>query len=104
MREARLDAWFDVMTALPGSSWYESLAAAFFGEVPMTAGLAWITWWATKQTKQTKRGDDTTSTPTSRISAIARELLSGATPAVRSSSTRVPNPTPAASSAVARTQ
>jgi hypothetical protein len=101
VREARLDAWFDVMTALPGSLWYESLAAAFFGEVPMTVGLAWITWWATKQTK---RGDNTTSTPTSRISAIARELLSGATPAVRSSSTRVPNPTPAASSAVARTQ
>jgi len=93
-----LDAWFDVMTALPGSSWYESLAAAFFGEVPMTAGLAWITWRATKQ----RAG--TTSSPASRISAIARELLSGATPAVRSSSTRVSNPAPAASSAVARTQ
>ncbi|MGD0560121.1 MAG: hypothetical protein ABSA93_34785 [Streptosporangiaceae bacterium] len=44
-----LDAWFDVMTALPGSSWYESLAAAFFGEVPMTVVLAGIAWLAASQ-------------------------------------------------------
>jgi hypothetical protein len=41
-----LDAWFDVMTALPGGPWYESLASAAFGEVPMTIGLAWIAWRA----------------------------------------------------------
>jgi hypothetical protein len=44
-----LDAWFDVMTALPGSSWYESLAAAFLGEVPMTVVLAGIAWLAASQ-------------------------------------------------------
>jgi hypothetical protein len=44
-----LDAWFDVMTALPGASWYESLASAIFGEVPMAAALVWITWWAVRQ-------------------------------------------------------
>jgi len=43
-----LDAWFDMMTALPGSSWYESLAAAFLGEVPMTIVLAGIAWLAAR--------------------------------------------------------
>jgi hypothetical protein len=35
-----LDAWFDVLTASAGAAWYESLAAAFFGEIPMTVLLA----------------------------------------------------------------
>ena len=30
-----LDAWFDVLTAAAGSAWYESLADAFFAEIPM---------------------------------------------------------------------
>jgi hypothetical protein len=44
-----LDAWFDVMTALPGGAWYESLASAALGEVPMTVALAWIVWWSVRQ-------------------------------------------------------
>jgi hypothetical protein len=44
-----LDAWFDVLTAMPGASWYESVAAAVFGEVPMTIGLIWIAWWSARQ-------------------------------------------------------
>ena len=44
-----LDAWFDVLTAAAGADWYESLAAAFFGEVPMTVLLAVITLWATRR-------------------------------------------------------
>jgi hypothetical protein len=43
-----LDAWFDVLTATAGADWYESLAAAFFGEIPMTAALIAITVWATR--------------------------------------------------------
>jgi hypothetical protein len=37
-----LDAWFDVLTAAAGSAWYESLADAFFAEIPMTLLLAVI--------------------------------------------------------------
>ena len=37
-----LDAWFDVLTATAGSAWYESLAAAFFGEIPVAIVLAAI--------------------------------------------------------------
>jgi hypothetical protein len=44
-----LDAWFDVLTAAAGASWYESLADAFFGEIPMTALLTAIAVWATRQ-------------------------------------------------------
>jgi len=44
-----LDAWFDVLTAAAGADWYESLAAAFFGEVPMTVLLTVITFWATRR-------------------------------------------------------
>jgi hypothetical protein len=43
-----LDAWFDVLTAAAGADWHESLAAAFFGEVPMTGLLAAIAIWATR--------------------------------------------------------
>jgi hypothetical protein len=43
-----LDAWFDVLTASAGSGWYESLAAAFFGEIPMTAALTAVTIWAAR--------------------------------------------------------
>jgi hypothetical protein len=44
-----LDAWFDVLTASAGSDWYESLAAALLGEVPMTLLLAALTIWATRR-------------------------------------------------------
>jgi hypothetical protein len=44
-----LDAWFDVLTAAAGADWYESLAAAFFGEVPMTVLLTVIVFWATRR-------------------------------------------------------
>lgn len=37
-----IDAWFDVLTAAAGAAWYESLAAAIFGEIPMTVLLAAI--------------------------------------------------------------
>lgn len=43
-----LDAWFDVLTASAGSDWYESLAAALFGEIPMTAALAAVAVWAAR--------------------------------------------------------
>jgi hypothetical protein len=44
-----LDAWFDVLTAAAGAAWYESLADAFFGEVPMTVLLTAIAVWATRK-------------------------------------------------------
>jgi hypothetical protein len=44
-----LDAWFDVLTAAAGADWYESLAAALFGEVPMTGLLAGVAIWASRQ-------------------------------------------------------
>jgi hypothetical protein len=44
-----LDAWFDVLTAAAGASWYESLADAFFGEIPMTALLIAIAISATRK-------------------------------------------------------
>jgi len=47
-----LDAWFDVLTAAAGADWYESLAAAFFGEVPMTVLLTVITFWATRHPRR----------------------------------------------------
>jgi hypothetical protein len=40
-----LDARFDVLTASAGADWYESLAAAFFGEIPMTVLLAALAIW-----------------------------------------------------------
>jgi hypothetical protein len=45
-----LDAWFDVLTASAGSDWYESLAAAFFGEIPMTVALTAVAVWAARNT------------------------------------------------------
>jgi hypothetical protein len=41
-----LDAWFDVLTASAGADWYESLAAALFGEVPLTVLLVALAIWA----------------------------------------------------------
>ncbi len=41
-----LDAWFDVLTAAAGAAWFESLAAALFGEIPMTMLLAALALWA----------------------------------------------------------
>ena len=43
-----VDAWFDVLTAAAGADWYESLAAALFGEVPMTVLLAAVAIWASR--------------------------------------------------------
>ena len=47
-----LDAWFDVLTAAAGADWYESLGAAFFGEVPMTVLLAVIALRAARHPRQ----------------------------------------------------
>ena len=47
-----LDAWFDVLTATAGSAWYESLAAALFGEIPIVILLAAI---ATHSANKPKR-------------------------------------------------
>ena len=41
-----LDAWFDVLTASAGADWYQSLAAALFGEIPMAVLLAALAIWA----------------------------------------------------------
>lgn len=43
-----LDAWFDVLTASAGADWYESLSAAFFGEIPMTVMLTALAVWAAR--------------------------------------------------------
>lgn len=43
-----LDAWFDVLTASAGADWYESLAAALFGEIPLAGVLAVLAMWATR--------------------------------------------------------
>lgn len=47
-----VDAWFDVLTASAGSGWYESLAAAFFGEIPMTMALAAVAVWAARNVRR----------------------------------------------------
>jgi hypothetical protein len=44
-----LDAWFDVLTASAGADWYQSLAAAIFGEIPMTVLLAALAIWAPRR-------------------------------------------------------
>jgi hypothetical protein len=44
-----VDAWFDLLTAAAGADWYESVAAALFGEVPMTGLLAAVAIWASRQ-------------------------------------------------------
>jgi hypothetical protein len=44
-----LDAWFDVLTATAGADWYQSLAAAFFGEIPMTVLLTALAIWAPRR-------------------------------------------------------
>jgi hypothetical protein len=44
-----LDAWFDVLTASAGAAWYQSLAAALFGEIPMTVLLAALAIWAPRR-------------------------------------------------------
>ncbi len=46
-----LDAWFDVLTASAGADWYESLSAAFFGEIPMTVLLAALAVWAPRHSR-----------------------------------------------------
>jgi hypothetical protein len=41
-----MDAWFDTMSAAPRLPYAESLAMAWFVEVPLAALLAWIAWCA----------------------------------------------------------
>jgi len=41
-----MDAWFDVMSAAPKLPYAESLAMAWFAELPLAALLAWIAWRA----------------------------------------------------------
>jgi hypothetical protein len=50
-----LDAWFDVLTASAGADWYESLSAAFFGEIPMTVLLAALAVWAARHSRNGAR-------------------------------------------------
>ncbi len=52
-----VDAWFDVLTASAGSGWYESLAAAFFGEIPMTVTLAAVAVWAARDVRRGRKRD-----------------------------------------------
>jgi hypothetical protein len=51
-----LDAWFDVLTATAGADWYQSLAAAFFGEIPMTVLLAALAVWAPRRYGRVRGG------------------------------------------------
>jgi hypothetical protein len=51
-----LDAWFDVLTASAGSGWYESLAAAAFGEIPMTVVLTAVAVWAARHASLREAG------------------------------------------------
>jgi len=39
-----VDAWFDVMTALPGSQFLQSLASAVFIELPLAAVCGWLAY------------------------------------------------------------
>ena len=41
-----MDAWFDTMSAAPQLPYAESLAMAFFAELPLAALLAWTAWRA----------------------------------------------------------
>jgi hypothetical protein len=52
-----LDAWFDVLTASAGAAWYESLACAFLGEIPMTVLLAAVAIWAPRNIRAEDRPD-----------------------------------------------
>jgi hypothetical protein len=52
-----LDAWFDVLTAPAGAAWYESLACAFFGEIPMAVLLASLAIWAPRHIRAEERTD-----------------------------------------------
>ena len=52
-----LDAWFDVLTASAGAAWYESLACAFFGEIPMAVLLAAFAIWAPRHIRAEYRPD-----------------------------------------------
>jgi hypothetical protein len=51
-----MDAWFDVLTASAGSDWYESLAAALFGEIPMAVALTAVAVWAARNTSVRQAG------------------------------------------------
>ncbi len=39
-----MDSWFDGMSAAPRWAYAESLAMAFFAELPLAAVLAWVSW------------------------------------------------------------
>jgi hypothetical protein len=50
-----VDAWFDVLTSAAGAAWYQSLAAALLGEIPMTIVLAAISVWAARPASPPQR-------------------------------------------------
>ena len=50
-----IDAWFDVLTSAAGAAWYQSLAAALLGEIPMTIVLAAISVWSASPPQRRKR-------------------------------------------------
>jgi len=52
-----LDAWFDVLTASAGPDWYQSLATALFGEIPMTVALTALTVWAARSASVERAAD-----------------------------------------------
>ena len=43
-----LDAWFDIMSAAPQLPYAESMAMAFFAELPLAALLTWAAWFSLK--------------------------------------------------------
>ena len=52
-----MDAWFDTMSAAPQLPYAESLAMAYFAELPLAALLVWTAWhaleWAVPRTAAT---------------------------------------------------
>jgi len=52
-----LDAWFDTLTATAGADWYESLAAAFFGEIPMMIVMTAVAVWAARHCPASRSED-----------------------------------------------
>jgi hypothetical protein len=70
-----LDAWFDVLTASAGADWYQSLAAAFFGEIPMTVLLGALAIRAPRHI--TAQGQHRGTDPVNPGSAVVDEVAAG---------------------------
>jgi hypothetical protein len=47
-----MDAWFDTMSAAPQLPYAESLAMAWFAELPLAVLLAWTAWFSLSWTAQ----------------------------------------------------